>query len=322
MNDLHPAARPTGAAVPRGLHRGSTRRWTRSSATTRTRPSSCWPTPGYPDGFEFNITVLGQPTEDQVAIQDQWKQVGVTLNFVTATSTDQLFAAVQHRPAGSSGRSRSAQQPAGFVAGVVVRRLHEHRRAPRTRRSRARSARRSVPPVTPRRQALKDLNRGHHRAAAGTSRCTRTSPTPATTPTRWPSPVLRRHEQLPRALRASQPRADRSLTGRWPRSDPRPPAPTHLRPARPPRRRRNPTCSPTSHAGWPWRSARCSPRCSSASCWCTPATAARVPSGSGSGATPAEIAAENEALGWNRPLVVQFVDYLGNLLVRSTWARR
>jgi peptide/nickel transport system permease protein len=30
--------------------------------------------------------------------------------------------------------------------------------------------------------------------------------------------------------------------------------------------------------------------------------------------TPAQIAAENHALGWDRPLVVQFVDYLGHLL--------
>lgn len=33
----------------------------------------------------------------------------------------------------------------------------------------------------------------------------------------------------------------------------------------------------------------------------------------GPGATPDEIAAENEALGWNQPLVVQFVEYLGSL---------
>jgi len=34
----------------------------------------------------------------------------------------------------------------------------------------------------------------------------------------------------------------------------------------------------------------------------------------GAGATAEQIAAENEALGWNRPLVVQFFDYLGNLV--------
>jgi len=34
----------------------------------------------------------------------------------------------------------------------------------------------------------------------------------------------------------------------------------------------------------------------------------------GPGATADQIAAENEALGWNRPLLVQFFDYLGNLV--------
>jgi peptide/nickel transport system permease protein len=34
----------------------------------------------------------------------------------------------------------------------------------------------------------------------------------------------------------------------------------------------------------------------------------------GPGATPAEIAAENDALGWNQPLYVQFFDYLGQLV--------
>ncbi|MGY1815684.1 ABC transporter permease [Blastococcus sp. SYSU D00820] len=34
----------------------------------------------------------------------------------------------------------------------------------------------------------------------------------------------------------------------------------------------------------------------------------------GPGATEAQVAAENEALGWNRPLVVQFFDYLGDLV--------
>ncbi|MGY1685081.1 ABC transporter permease [Geodermatophilus sp. SYSU D00867] len=33
----------------------------------------------------------------------------------------------------------------------------------------------------------------------------------------------------------------------------------------------------------------------------------------GAGATPEAVAAENEALGWNRPLYVQFFDYLGSL---------
>ena len=73
---------------------------------------------GYPDGFEFNITVLGQPTEDQVAIQSQLAEVGITMNFVTATSTDQLFASVRTDPV-IFGPFAVGGQPEGFVAGVL-----------------------------------------------------------------------------------------------------------------------------------------------------------------------------------------------------------
>src|SRR3954453_22064342 len=34
----------------------------------------------------------------------------------------------------------------------------------------------------------------------------------------------------------------------------------------------------------------------------------------GPGATPAEVAAKNAELGWDRPLVAQFLDYLGHLV--------
>jgi peptide/nickel transport system substrate-binding protein len=73
---------------------------------------------GYPDGFEFNVTVLGQPDEDQVAIQAQLAEVGITMNFITATSTDQVFAAVRTDPL-LWGPFAVGAQPQGFVAGVV-----------------------------------------------------------------------------------------------------------------------------------------------------------------------------------------------------------
>ena len=74
---------------------------------------------GYPNGFDVNMTVLGQPNEDQVAVQNQWKKVGITLNFVTATSTDQVFAAVNTDPLLFGPVRASAANPAGFVAGVA-----------------------------------------------------------------------------------------------------------------------------------------------------------------------------------------------------------
>jgi len=75
---------------------------------------------GYPDGFTIDQTVLGQPSDDQVAVQKQWAEVGVTLNFVTATSTDAVFAAAQTQPLlyNSTGFTVGTN-PAGFVAGVL-----------------------------------------------------------------------------------------------------------------------------------------------------------------------------------------------------------
>jgi peptide/nickel transport system substrate-binding protein len=73
---------------------------------------------GYPNGFSIDLTVLGQPTEDEVAIQKQWSQVGVKLNFVTATSTDAVFAAAQTQPL-LFGPFAVGGNPAGFTAGVV-----------------------------------------------------------------------------------------------------------------------------------------------------------------------------------------------------------
>ena len=75
---------------------------------------------GYPNGFSIDLTVLGQPTDDEIAVQKQWSQVGVKLNFVTATSTDAVFAAAQTQPLlyGASGFTVGTN-PAGFVAGVL-----------------------------------------------------------------------------------------------------------------------------------------------------------------------------------------------------------
>ncbi|NYJ08541.1 ABC transporter substrate-binding protein [Petropleomorpha daqingensis] len=73
---------------------------------------------GYANGFSFDITIGGQPTEDMLAVQKQWSEIGVTMNIVTATSTDQIFAAAATQPLGF-GPFSIGSNPAGFVAGVV-----------------------------------------------------------------------------------------------------------------------------------------------------------------------------------------------------------
>jgi peptide/nickel transport system substrate-binding protein len=72
---------------------------------------------GYAD-LTIDLVWPGQPTPDLLALQDQWKQIGVTLNIQTATSTDQVFAAAATTPVGF-GPFTVGSNPAGFVAGVV-----------------------------------------------------------------------------------------------------------------------------------------------------------------------------------------------------------
>jgi peptide/nickel transport system substrate-binding protein len=117
VNDLHEGSRPTSQLFPESAA-GFDAALDEEYAYDPDKAKQLLAEAGYPDGFEFNITVLGQPTEDQVAIQGQLAEVGITMNFVTATSTDQLFASVGTDPVIFNPFSPGAQ-PAGFVAGVV-----------------------------------------------------------------------------------------------------------------------------------------------------------------------------------------------------------
>lgn len=74
---------------------------------------------GYANGFSIDMTVGGQPTTDQVAVQKQWQAIGVKLNFITATSTDAVFAAAKTQPL-LFGPFAVGNHPEGFVAGALV----------------------------------------------------------------------------------------------------------------------------------------------------------------------------------------------------------
>ncbi|GAB4079232.1 ABC transporter substrate-binding protein [Modestobacter muralis] len=118
VTDLHPGARATAQLFPEsaaGFDPAIDERYAYDPAKAK----ELLATAGYPDGFSFDITVLGQPADDQIAIQKQWQEIGVTMNFVTATSTDAVFAAAQTEPM-LFGPFGIGSKPAGFVAGVLV----------------------------------------------------------------------------------------------------------------------------------------------------------------------------------------------------------
>ncbi|MGY2074420.1 ABC transporter substrate-binding protein [Blastococcus sp. SYSU DS0828] len=117
VNDLHPGARPTVQLFPAEAP-GFDPTLDEEFGYAPERAQELLAEAGYPDGFEFNVTVMGQPTEDQVAIQSMLAEQGISMNFINATSTDQVFAAVQTDPV-IFGPFTPGANPAGFVAGAL-----------------------------------------------------------------------------------------------------------------------------------------------------------------------------------------------------------
>jgi peptide/nickel transport system substrate-binding protein len=117
VKDLHPGAKATAQLFPSGAT-GFDPALNTQYAYDPAKAKQLLAKAGYPNGIEIKLTVLGQPTTDEVAIQKQWSKIGVKLTFVTATSTDALFAAAQTQPL-LFGPFSIGTNPAGFVAGVV-----------------------------------------------------------------------------------------------------------------------------------------------------------------------------------------------------------
>jgi peptide/nickel transport system substrate-binding protein len=117
VKDLHPASKATAQLFPSGSP-GFDASLNTKYAYDPAKAKQLLAAAGAAD-LKIDLTFPGQPTPDLLALQEQWKKIGVTLNIVPATSTDQIFAAAATQPLGW-GPFGVGSQPAGFVAGVVV----------------------------------------------------------------------------------------------------------------------------------------------------------------------------------------------------------
>jgi peptide/nickel transport system substrate-binding protein len=117
VDGLHEGSRPTSQLFPEDAT-GFDQALDEEFAYDPDKAKQLLAEAGFPDGFEFNLTVLHQPTEDHLAVQAQLAEVGIRMNFVTATSTDQLFGSVNTDPVIWAPFAVGGR-PAGFVAGVL-----------------------------------------------------------------------------------------------------------------------------------------------------------------------------------------------------------
>jgi peptide/nickel transport system substrate-binding protein len=117
VKDLHPGSRPTSQLFPEDAT-GFDPALDEEFGYDPDKAKQLLADAGFPDGFEITQTVLGQPDEDQIAVQGQLAEVGITVKFLTATSTDQIFAAVNTDPV-IFGPFTVGSNPAGFIAGAL-----------------------------------------------------------------------------------------------------------------------------------------------------------------------------------------------------------
>lgn len=118
VKDLHPASRATSQLFPQSAI-GFDAALDTAYAYDPAKAKQLLADAGFADGFTIDMTVGGQPSTDQIAVQKQWEAIGVKLNFITATSTDAVFAAARTEPM-LFGPFGVGNHPEGFVAGVLV----------------------------------------------------------------------------------------------------------------------------------------------------------------------------------------------------------
>ena len=220
VDDLHPGSRPTSQFFPEAAT-GFDPAIDEEYAYDPDNAEQLLAEAGLPDGFEFQTTVLGQPSEDQVVIQSQLAEVGHHHELRDRDVDRPALRLGEHRP-GHLQPLRGGRAAGRLRGRRHVRRLHEPAQAKEPEIEAALGGALGGTGDA-QEQALTDLNRALTRTA-GSLRPTRTSPTSVTTPTRWrsrPSPERtttsssrpsRSRTDARRPVAAERPAA----TGPWP----------------------------------------------------------------------------------------------------------
>ena len=117
VNAVHPGEIPTANALPKD-NPGYLPELDKEYAYDPAGAKKLLAEAGYPDGFSFDFTISQGSQRDLEALQPYWKEIGVTMNLKNASSTEELFTAVQTEPLGGP-LPLTWTNPAGNVFGVL-----------------------------------------------------------------------------------------------------------------------------------------------------------------------------------------------------------
>ncbi|MDT0181625.1 ABC transporter substrate-binding protein [Microbacterium sp. ARD31] len=117
VNAVHPGDIPTANALPSDSP-GYVEEFEDEYAYDPEAAKALLEEAGYGDGFSFDFTISQQSQRDLEAIQPYWAEIGVDVTLKNASSTEEIFAAVQTTPLGGP-IALTWTNPPGNVFGVM-----------------------------------------------------------------------------------------------------------------------------------------------------------------------------------------------------------
>lgn len=117
VNAVHPGETPTGNALPAD-NPGYLPELEDWAPYDPDGASELLAEAGYPDGFAFELIISPDSQRDLEALQPYWAEIGVDVTLRNASSTEEIFAAVQTQPLGGP-IPLTWTNPPGNVFGVL-----------------------------------------------------------------------------------------------------------------------------------------------------------------------------------------------------------
>jgi peptide/nickel transport system substrate-binding protein len=117
VDGLHPGEVPTNNALPQD-NPGFNQDLETDFAFDVDKAKQLLADAGYPEGFSFDVVISAETQTDMQAYQKYFAEIGVTMNLKLASSTEEIFGAVNTQPIGYLPLNWG--NPLGAMFGVVL----------------------------------------------------------------------------------------------------------------------------------------------------------------------------------------------------------